>query len=117
MVQDIIDGLSGFATGIGGTLINLIVNFLGLIVNIVLFPVNSLFSLIFPNFSETLTTFSIGLTNLAMAPIGYFAYHIPPLTKSVLAFYLLLLVGYYSYIWIYRSIIIIPKVINKIKFW
>lgn len=117
MVQDIIDGISGFASGVGGTILDLILSFIGTICSIVLFPINAIISFFFPNFSTLIESVSTGITRLATAPIGYFAYHIPPLTRSVLLVYLAIMVAYYSFIWTYRGIILIPTVIKKIKFW
>lgn len=117
MVQDIIDGLSGFVLGLGSGITSYILKFISFIINIVLFPINALISSIFPNFSEFVQTFSEGVARLTTAPIGYFAYHIPPITRGVILLYLTIMVGYYSIIWVYRGIILIPTVINKIKFW
>ena len=121
MFQDIIDGVVGgltdFIGSLGAGIIDLILSLITGIVNIVLFPINALITSFFPNFSSSVSTFSEGLTRLTTAPIGYFAYHIPPITRGVLLLYLTIMLGYYTIIWTYRGIILIPTVIRKIKFW
>lgn len=117
MVEDITNGIAGFASLIGGGISDKLFSLIGFLVDIVLFPINSLISLIFPNFSHAINTFAEGLTTFVSFPISYFAYHVPPLTKSIILLYLSIMLGYYTIIWTYRGIILIPTVINKIKFW
>lgn len=117
MISDITNGIADFVGLIGGGISDKIFSLIGFIVDFVLFPINSLISMIFPNFSNAIQTFSEGLVSFVSFPISYFAYHIPPLTKSIILLYLAIMLGYYTILWTYRGIILIPTVINKIKFW
>lgn len=121
MVQDIIDGIIGgltdFIGGLGATLLDFITSLIADVINLFLFPIDSLLTFLFPDLSGAIATFNNGITMLVNAPIGYIAYHIPPLTTSMIVIFITILIGYYSIIWIYRGIILIPHVIHKIKFW
>lgn len=108
---------SDFFQNLGSGLINLILKILGVLINIILLPIDALISTIFPDFSTLITNFNNNLNVLFGNSISYIMYHIPPLTKYVILFYITLLIGYYSVKYVYRGMILLPKIINKIKFW
>ena len=131
MVQDIINGITGaidsigeavgsginsFVSNIAGGLVDLIINLLALMINIVIIPIDFLVSTFFPNLSLQIQHFNEGLSLLATSPIGFIMYHIPPYTRGLLLVYVSFMISYYTIIWTYRRIIIIPRVIQKIKF-
>lgn len=121
MVQDIIDGVIGgltdFLGSIGASILDFIFDLITTFLNIVITPLNVIISSIFPNFSSFIETFNNGLAMLASSPIGFIAYHIPPITSTIILMYLNFMIGYYTILWTYRGIIIIPTVLHKIKFW
>lgn len=120
-IQEIIDGVFGgiskFSGSIGSGLLDIFTDMLGILVQIIIFPINSLISFLFPDFTNIVTNFSNSLNLFITAPVGFIMYHIPPITKTILLTYLTFLLGYYTIIWTYRAIIIIPHIIKKIKFW
>lgn len=121
MVQDIINGVVGgltdFIGSIGSGIVDLFINLLSFLINLVLFPINSLISSIFPDFSNMIINFNNSLAYLISSPISFIMYHIPPITKSILLFYISLLIGIYSIKYIYKGIILVFQIIQKIKFW
>lgn len=90
---------------------------LATIVNIVLLPVNALFTTILPNIGDLISQFNESLILFSTGPFSFFYNLLPPITKSILAIWLSLLIGYFTIIWTYRGIVFLPKVIHKIKFW
>ena len=102
--------------GIFGFL-DMILWLLSIIVKVVLLPVDALFKILMPDFATMLSHFSNSLITLAGAPFSYFFNILPPITKTIIVFWLTLLISYYTILWTYRGIIMIPKVIHKIKFW
>lgn len=121
MVQDIIDGVVGgltdFIGSLGAGIIDLLINILAFLINIVILPIDALISTIFPDFSNILQNFNNSLSYLVSSPISFIMYHIPPITKSVILFYITLLIGIYSIKYVYKGIILIFEIIQKIKFW
>lgn len=117
MIEDILQAIKEtLQYGIYGFL-DFILWLISIIVKVVLIPVDFLFKLILPDLSLMLTNFSNSLIHLSTAPFSYFFHMLPPITKTVLVLWLTLMISYYTIIWTYRGIILIPKVINKIKFW
>lgn len=102
--------------GIYGFL-DMILWLLSIVVKVVLIPVDALFKFLMPDFSTMLSHFSNSLIALAGAPFSYFFNMLPPITKTIIVFWLALLISYYTILWTYRGIIMIPKVLHKIKFW
>lgn len=121
MVQDIIDGivdgLTDFFGSIGAGIIDLLINLLAFLINLVIVPIDSLISTIFPDFSNILQNFNNSLSYLISTPISFIMYHIPPITKSILLFYITILIGIYSIKYVYKGIILVFEIIQKIKFW
>lgn len=117
MVQDIIDGLKGFLSDFAYGILDIIISLLSTLINIILLPIDTLIKSIFPDFSTLISNFNNSLNIVFSDSISYIMYHIPPLTKYVILFYITLLIGYYSIKFVYKGIILVPKIINKIKFW
>lgn len=117
MVQDIVNGLTNFFGGIGSSILDFIISLIGNMINIIIFPIDALVKTIFPDFSNMITNFNTTVDYFLTTPISFIMYHIPPMTKSILLFYITLLIGYYSIIFIYKGIILIPQLIRKVKFW
>lgn len=117
MVQDIVDALTDFFGGIGSTILDFIISLIGNMINLIVFPIDTLIRTMFPDFSSMITNFNSAVDYFLTTPISFIMYHIPPMTKSILLFYITLLIGYYSIIFIYKGIILIPQLIRKVKFW
>lgn len=117
MVNDIINGITGAIENIGSGLVDLIINFITTIVNALLIPINSLFETLLPDLSTLISNFSSFLVLIATGPFALLFNLFPPTCKSLLLLWLTILIAYYSIIWVYRGIILIPKIVNKIKFW
>lgn len=87
------------------------------IVNIILTPINALISGIFPDFSNLISNFTNFVNNYIGGSLGWFSSLLPPITRSIIVFWLTFLVGYYSIAWGYRAVVLAWKLIQKIKFW
>lgn len=87
------------------------------IVNLVLTPINSLVLALFPDMSLAITNFTNTINTYVGGSLAFVSQFIPPLTKSLLLFWLTFLIAYYGFIWSYTLIIKIYNVIQKIKFW
>ena len=117
MIEDIVGSIKDFVQfGIYGFL-DFLLWLLSLIVKIVLIPVDVLFKFLMPDLSGVLSNFSNSLIYLSSAPFAFFFNLLPPITRTIIGLWLTLLISYYTILWTYRGIILIPKVINKIKFW
>ena len=117
MYDSILNGIYQGTSGITNGLFNGLFFVLRKLVDIFLLPINGLITAFFPSFNLLINNFTNSLTLIASAPISFFMHLLPPITQSVLIFWVGLMISYYSFIWIYRGIIIIPAVIRKIKFW
>lgn len=121
MVQDIIDGIVGgltdFIGTIGSGIIDLLINLLALLINIIITPIDLLISTIFPDFTTLITNFNSTISTVFNNSISYIMYHIPPMTKFTILFYITILIAYYSIKYTYKAIILVPNLIQKIKFW
>lgn len=121
MVQDIIDGIVGgltdFIGTIGAGIVELLINLLSTLINLILLPIDALISTIFPDFSTLIINFNSTLNTVFNNSISYIMYHIPPMTKFTILFYITLLIAYYSIKYTYKAIILVPNLIQKIKFW
>ena len=117
IAEGIVNGLTNFIGEIGASILDWLSSILAILLNIIITPIDALFKSIFPDFSNALVSFNNGISLLASAPIGFIMYHIPPITRTIILLYITIMIGYYSIIWVYRAIIVIPKVLNVIKFW
>ena len=117
MIEDIVAGITGAFSNIASGIYDFILSLIGKIISIVLYPINALFETFLPNLSSLLENFSNFLLVLATAPINYVFHLFPPICRGIILTWLLLLISFYSILWIYRGIILVPKIINKIKFW
>ena len=117
MVEDIIEGISGALSNIASGLVDLVLSLVGKIISIVLYPINALFETFLPDLSNMITYYSEFLSIMVAMPINYVLHLFPPVTRSIILLWFFILISYYSIIWVYRGIILVPKIINKIKFW
>lgn len=117
IVNGVFNGITDFFGSLGSGILDILINMISVLVNIIVFPINSLISFLFPSFSQLIVNFNNGIALFVSAPIGYIMYHIPPITRVCILTYLTFFIGYYSIIWTYRALIIVPHVIKKIKFW
>lgn len=121
MVNDITNGILNavydFFGSIGSFVLDFFLTLIAHVINIIIFPINQLLISFMPNLSELIVHFNAGLSRISSLPIGFIMYHLPPITRMCILTYLGIMLGYYSILWTYRAIIIIPYVIRKIKFW
>lgn len=121
MVQDIIDGVVGgltnFFGSIGAGIIDLIINLLSTLINLILMPINALIGVIFPDLSNIINNFYNTFTYVFTDLIGYIFSYIPPMSKIVVLAFFTIFISFYSVKYIYKGIILVPKIYNKIKFW
>lgn len=87
------------------------------VTNIVLTPINAIVVGLFPNLSGILTTFNNAILIFASSPIGFFAYLLPPTTRSLVLLWLTLLIAYYSVLFTIHVVLKVFRIIKTIKFW
>lgn len=121
MINDIIDGVVGgltdFFGSIGAGFVDLIINLISFLINLILLPINALISVIFPDLSNIINNFYNTFTYVFTDLIGYIFSYIPPMSKLVIITFITIYISYYSVKYVYKGIIIVPKIYNKIKFW
>lgn len=106
-----------FFADLGTSLLATIFNIIASLINIILLPINFLFKAFIPNFDTIIDNFNQFALFFISVPFNFFINLIPPLTRSVLLFYLGLKISYYTFVYAYRGIVLIPTIIRKIKFW
>ena len=87
------------------------------VLNIVLLPINAVISNLFPDVSSLITQFNNLIDNVFGSGMVYFASILPPITKSIILFYLGVLVSYYTISISVHAFVKLFIVIRKIKFW
>ena len=117
MVNDIINGILGAISSIASGLFDFILDLIIKLATGILYPINSLFTTLFPNVSILVSNFSDFLVLIATGPFSLLFNFFPPTCKSLILFWFTICIAYYSIIWVYRGLILIPVMINKIKFW
>lgn len=116
-VSDLVSGLSQFFNSFAFSLFDIFALFISFVLNLILLPINLLLSAFFPDFSDLIVKFSNFVVYFSSMPLNYFIGLIPPLTRSMLALWLVIAIGYYTFMYSYRAIIVVPTLIRKIKFW
>lgn len=88
-----------------------------IVCNVVLSPINAIVVSFFPDFSSLISRFNNILNTYLGGGITYFISIIPPNTKSVIIFYIGLLIAYYSLSASLHIILKVYAIIKNIKFW
>lgn len=87
------------------------------LVNAILSPVNDLVASIFPSFANLINQFNTFLNNYIGTSLGWFSHLLPPITRTIIIFWLEFLIVYYGAIWTYHGISQLYRLIQKLKFW
>lgn len=102
MIKAILNGILSALTGI---------------VTFLLTPLNSLVANLFPDMTNTITTFNNFVNNYFGSNLTYFFSMFPPIFKSLLVLFITFSIGYYTVHFTYTALVKIFNVIQKVKFW
>ena len=97
--------------------INGILKVLLKVCDIVLTPLNLLFTNLFPNVSDMISTFATFVNTYVGGALSYFFSLLPPIFRGLLVAFLTFTIAYYGVYYTYVSIKKIFEVIQKIKLW
>ena len=117
MIQDIISGLTSFLADSCLSLLQFVFELIIICINFVLTPLIALFNFFVPNLNEVISSFVDFVAYFATIPITFFVSLIPPLTSKMIIVMLSLKISYYTLIYSYRAIVVVPNLIRRIKFW
>lgn len=110
-------GLTDFFASLGGSLEDFIISLLTTAINFFLFPINALIDFFIPDLSTLIVNFKNTYSYIFTDLITYIYSYIPPMSKNVILTYLTVMISFYTIYFTYKGIILIPKLIQKIKFW
>ena len=94
-----------------------LLKFIKSVVDLILSPINLLVVNLFPNLSNLLNTFNSSVSSVLGSSLGWFAHLLPPTTKSIVLFYLGILISYYTVTVTVHGIIKVIHIIKQIKIW
>lgn len=98
-------------------ILNGILKVITTLIGFILTPVNALFSNLFPDMSNAISTFNTFVNTYIGGALSYFFSLFPPVFRSILIIWFTFVVAYYGIIYSYKAIIKIFEIIQKIKFW
>lgn len=87
------------------------------VIRVITAPINAIVVNMFPSLGLIMSTFNSSIELFAASPIGWFAYLLPPTTRSIVLLWLTLLISYYTILFSIHVILKIFKIIKTIKFW
>lgn len=91
--------------------------FIKSIVNIFLTPINALVVGLFPDLSNLLSSFNAFVEQFIGVNLAFFSHMLPPNTRTMILFYLGLLISYYTISITAHGIYKIITIIKQIKIW
>lgn len=98
-------------------LFKVFLNFIKSIVNIFLAPINALVVGLFPDLSNLLSSFNAFVEQFIGTNLAFFSHMLPPITRSMILFYLGLLISYYTISIVAHGVLKIIEIIKRIKIW
>lgn len=96
---------------------SLLMKFIVSITNFFLYPINTIVSNNFPQFNDLINKFNSALGQLFTPLLRYFFNILPPNTRVVVAFYLALLIIFYTISASIHAIIKVIEIIKNVKVW
>lgn len=87
------------------------------LVGFLLTPINALFTNLFPNMSNAISSFNSFVNTYVGGALSYFFSLFPPIFRSLLVIWFTFVIAYYGIFYTYKAIIKIFEIIQKIKFW
>ena len=98
-------------------IINGILSVLMKVIVIVLTPLNLLFTNLFPDVSNMISTFATFVNTYIGGALSYFFSLLPPIFRGLLVAFLTFVIAYYGVYYTYVAIKKIFDVIQKVKLW
>lgn len=98
-------------------LINGLLKIITSILNVFLLPINALFENLFPDMSNSISTFNNFVNTYVGGTLSYFFSILPPIFRGLLVIWFTFLISYYTVYYTYNGLIKIWGIIQKIKFW
>jgi hypothetical protein len=99
------------------SLLNGILKIVTTLIGFILTPVNALFTNLFPDMSNAISTFNTFVNTYVGGALSYFFSLFPPIFRTLLILWFTFVIAYYSIFYTYKAIIKIFTIIQKIKFW
>lgn len=100
-----------------GAILHILLDVLRFILDLLLLPINALITATMPDFSAYINLFYSFLDSYVTPLFSYFFSILPPYTRGLVAFYLLLLISLYTITISVHFAIKFFYVIKKVKFW
>ena len=94
-----------------------LLKFIKSIVNIFLSPINALVVTLFPDLSHLISSFNSFVNQLIGTNLAFFAHLLPSNTRTLILFYLGLLISYYTISITAHGILKIITIIKRVKIW
>lgn len=98
-------------------LFKVFLGFIKSVADIILAPINLLIVGLFPDLSNLISTFNSAVSRLIGAGVGFFSYMLPSGTKTLILFYLGILISYYTVSITVHGILKVINIIKRIKIW
>lgn len=114
---DVSNGIADFLAKSSLSILNLIFSLIIELINLILSPLVAIFDFFVPNLGELIEQFSDFVLFFATIPLEFFISLIPPLTSRMILLYITLKISYYTLIYGYRAIVVVPNLIRRVKFW
>lgn len=114
---DITNGIVNFFTDSSLSILGFLFNIIIEIINIILSPLIAIFDFFVPNLGGVIESFTNFIVYMTSIPLDYFISLIPPMTKAMILFMITLKISYYTLIYSYKAIVVVPNLIKRIKFW
>lgn len=117
MMLSFADELKDFLTNSSLSILGFLFSVIVEVINFVLSPLVAIFDFFVPNLAGVIQSFTDFVVYIASIPLSYFIALIPPLTKAMILFMLSLKISYYTLIYSYKAIVVVPNLIKRLKFW
>ena len=113
----IVEWLKGVVLTMAKAIFKVFLKLIKSIVDIFLAPINLLVVNMFPDLSSLISTFNSTVSSVIGGALGWFAHILPPTTKTMILFYLGILITYYTVTITVHGVIKVIHIIKQLKIW